>query len=63
MFIREPFKAPPGSKTAYEVRYRQGRKPFPTHTEAKAFADQQRNGEDGWAEINMIVSIPVEKRS
>lgn len=63
MFIRAPFKAPPGSTTSYEVRYNKGRKPLPTLSEATAFAKDQRAAEGGWAEINMIVSINVEPRS
>ncbi len=63
MFIREPFKAPPGSKTTYEVKYPKGRKPFPTQREADAFAAEQRAAEGGWAEVNMIVAICVSARS
>lgn len=62
MFIRDPFKAPPGSVTSYEVRYVKGRKPFATQAEAVSFATEQR-AEGGWASINQIVSIEVEARS
>jgi hypothetical protein len=63
MFIREPFKAPPGSRTSYEVRYPKGRKPFTKLSEATLFAAEQREGvEGGWAEVNMIVSITVQPR-
>ena len=63
MFIREPFVAPPGSTTTYEVRYPKGRKPFPNVSEANGFAWEQRETDGGWAEINMIVSINVSPRS
>jgi hypothetical protein len=62
MFVREPFRAPPGSVTTYEVKYPKGRKPFATLTEAQGFAELVRD-DGGWAEINMIVSINVEPRS
>lgn len=63
MFIRSPFRAPPGSKTTYEVKYPKGRKPFPTEPEANAFAKAERAADGGWAEVNMIVSINVSPRS
>lgn len=61
MFIREPFKAPPGSKTTYEVKYPKGRKPFDDAIAAHLFAAEERA--NGWAEVNMIVSINVSPRS
>src|SRR3546814_16019011 len=36
MFIKQPWKAPPGATTAYEVRYHRGRKPFSSLSEAPA---------------------------
>jgi poly(3-hydroxybutyrate) depolymerase len=62
MFVREPFVAPPGSTTSFEVRYSKGRKPFGTRQEAAVFANAER-AEERWAEVNMIVSINVEPRS
>ena len=63
MFIREPFKAPPGSTTTYEVKYNKGRKPFELKSDATNFARACRGETNGWAEVNMIVSINVETRS
>lgn len=63
MFIKQPWKAPPGATTAYEVRYHRGRKPFSSLSEAQAFAKAQRETADGWASINQLVSIEIEKKS
>ncbi|API58545.1 hypothetical protein BSL82_03820 [Tardibacter chloracetimidivorans] len=63
MFLREPWKPPPGATSSYEVRYQRGRKPFATLAEARAFAVEQRALEEGWASINQIFSIEIEKKS
>jgi hypothetical protein len=63
MFIKpKPFKAPPGSVETFEVRYRQGRKPFATRAEADSFAKEQRAEAEGWAEISRVIKIVVDKR-
>lgn len=61
MFIRKPFKAPPGASVTFEVRYAKGRKPFDALADAKTFADSERAG-GSWAAINQVITIEVEKR-
>lgn len=64
MFIREPFRAPPGARTSYAVKYNKGRKPFTLLCEAELFAQEQRaSTEEGWAQIDMVVEITVSPRS
>lgn len=62
MFIREPFKVPPGAESSFEVRYAKGRKPFATRAESDVFAAEQRALPNGWAEISQVIRIVVEKR-
>lgn len=57
----KPFKGPPGSTTTYEVRYSKGRKPFPSRAEADEFARAERTT-GGWASIDQLIRIEVEKR-
>lgn len=63
MFIRPPFKAPPGSTTSWDVKFPKGRKPFKNQIEANAFAAEQRAMPEGWAEISMVVSMVVSPKS
>ncbi len=63
MFIRPPFKAPPGSVESFEVRYSKGRKPFGSRKDADAFAKEQRAETEGWAEVSQVIKIVVDPRS
>ena len=58
MFIREPFKAPPGAKETFEVRYAKGRKPFQTLPEAEAFAQAEAD-EGRWGDVSRVVTMPL----
>src|SRR3546814_7296260 len=54
MFIKQPWKAPPGATTAYEVRYHRGRKPFSSLSEAQAFA---KRSEEHTSELQSLMRI------
>jgi hypothetical protein len=62
MFDKPKHKTPPGSEVVYEVRYRGGRKPFPTEREAITFADDVRKQPDGWAEVARLIRTVIQKR-
>jgi hypothetical protein len=63
VFIKPPFKAPPGSSESFEVRYSKGRKPFATRSEADQFAKDQRALPDGWAEVSQVIKIVVDAKA
>lgn len=65
MFVdKKPFKAPPGSRVSWAVKYPKGRKPFTLQCEAELFAAEQRHSTpEGWAQIDMVVEITVSPRS
>lgn len=63
MFVnKQPFKAPPGSTTSWEVRFPKGRKPFKVEQEARAFVAEQRALPDGWAELSRVISIVEDRK-
>jgi hypothetical protein len=63
VFIKPPFKAPPGAEETFEVRYSKGRKPFATRKDADQFAKDQRALADGWAEVSQVIKIVVDRKS
>lgn len=57
-----------GPKVTYEVKYQGGRKAFDRlegndpEVYARAFADQQRQKDKGWAEISRVQTEIIERR-
>lgn len=46
---------PDNAKVSFVVKYRGGRKPFDTKLEAMLFAKDERDKENGWAEVSKVI--------
>lgn len=54
--------SPRGESIKYAVRYKGGRKEFPTSTAALEFAQASRLEEGGWAEVAKVTTKIIERK-